>query len=535
VRTLYRNGRIYSPAVPFATALLVDGAAIAWLGSEDAAQGISADIVVDLQDAFVTPAFVDAHVHATSAGLAITALDLAPARSLAEALDLVEQHSRATRGRPVLGGGWDEQRWPEKRPPTRAELDRAGYGGLVYLARVDVHSAVVSSQLVASISGLSALPGYSPDALTLAAHHAVRAAAYSTLSAAQVREAQRATRRRAAALGIGCLHEMAGPEVSSPDDLSGLLQLARDEPGPEVIAYWGELNATAKALELGAVGAGGDLFCDGSLGSHTAALSEPYSDHPTSGELRFTTEEITSHILACNAAGLQAGFHAIGDAAVTQILDSFEVASIKLGRLAGAGSRIEHAEMVLDAGRFAQSGLIASVQPAFDATWGGPTGMYAERLGADRAAGLNQFAALATAGVPLALGSDAPVTPLDPWGSIRAAAYPHEPASAISPRAAFSAHTRGGWRAARRPGEGVLETGASATFAIWRAGEVGVDSPDERVARWSTDPRAAIPGLPDLRPGLDLPTCVRTVIRGDCMYDSLGDATSGDPLVGSEA
>jgi len=504
--------------------MLVDGDSIAWLGSDEAARSMSADEIVDLEDGFVAPAFVDAHVHMTGAGLALTSLDLMPARSLSEALSMVEAHSRARRGRPVLGGGWDEQRWPEKRAPSRPELDRAGHGGLVYLARVDAHSAVASSALVAAVPAVSGMTGYTPDVLTLHAHHAVREVAYSTLSVAGVRDAQRAARRRAASLGIGSVHEMAGPEVSSVDDLLALVGLAEEEPGPDVVPYWGELHAIDKAREIGAIGAGGDLFCDGSLGSHTAALTAPYSDISTSGALRFETAELTTHIVACARAGLQSGFHAIGDAAIDQVLAATEAASEQIGRLAGPGNRIEHAEMINDVERFARSGLTASMQPVFDAEWGGPDGMYAERLGELRALQLNRFAQLAAGGVPLAFGSDAPVTPMDPWRGVRAAAYPHEARSAISPRAAFSAYTKGGWRAAGRPDYGVLRVGAPATFAVWRTGELAVDSPDDRVARWSTDPRAAVPGLPDVRPGVELPTCARTVVRGASVYGELGGA-----------
>jgi predicted amidohydrolase YtcJ len=132
---------------------------------------------------------------------------------------------------------------------------------------------------------------------------------------------------------------------------------------------------------------------------------------------------------------------------------------------------------------------------------------------------------LSAAGVPLALGSDAPVTPLDPWGAVRAAAYPREPDAAISPRAAFAAHTRGGWRAAGRHDEGVLQPGAPATFAVWDCGELGLDSPDERVARWSTDERAGLAGLPDLRPGQPLPDCVLTVRNGQPIFDATSSAS----------
>src|SRR5207244_1078312 len=140
--------------------------------------------------------------------------------------------------------------------------------------------------------------------------------------------------------------------------------------------------------------------------------------------------------------------------------------------------------------------------------------------GPARALDLNLFGELAAAGVPLAFGSDAPVTALGPWAAIQAAAYPHNPAAAVSPRAAFAAHTRGGWRAAGREGEGVLTPGGAATFAVWAAGELAVDAPDERVSRWSTDPRAAVPGLPDVAPGVELPTCLRTVRNGETIFDA---------------
>jgi predicted amidohydrolase YtcJ len=145
--------------------------------------------------------------------------------------------------------------------------------------------------------------------------------------------------------------------------------------------------------------------------------------------------------------------------------------------------------------------------------------MYAARLGPARAQRLNRFAELAAAGVALAFGSDSPVTALGPWAAVRAAVYPSDPGSALSPRAAFTAHTRAGWRAAGRADEGLLAPGSPATFAVWQAGELTVDAPDDRVARWSTDPRAAVPGLPDLRPGAELPSCLLTVREGIVLFE----------------
>jgi predicted amidohydrolase YtcJ len=505
VRTLYRNGRIYSPAARDASAMLVEDATVSWIGQQDGIGQHAGATVVDLAGAFVTPAFVDSHVHATSTGLALSGLDLSGCGTLRAALDAVERTARAGGGRPILGGGWDETRWPEHRPPTAAELDRAAYGGSVYLARVDVHSAVVSSVLAAAVSGLAALAGYRTDGwLTRDAHDAARTAAHAALRPAQIRDAQRAALGHAASLGIGCVHEMAGPSISSADDLAGLLALAGEEPLPEVVGYWGELFGVETARELGALGAGGDLFCDGSLGSHTAALHEPYTDRPeTCGALRFDTADLAEHIVRCTEAGLQAGFHAIGDAAVDQVLDAVDLVTARLGRTGGAGHRIEHAELVRDPDRLARSGLLASMQPAFDATWGGPAGMYADRLGTTRALEMNRFAELSAAGAPFAFGSDSPVTPLAPWAAVRAAAHPSDPGAAISPRSAFAAHTQAGWRAAGRDGEGVLTPGSPATFAAWRAGELSLAS-----------------GLPDVSPGLELPDCVHAVVRGRTNFDA---------------
>jgi hypothetical protein len=133
---------------------------------------------------------------------------------------------------------------------------------------------------------------------------------------------------------------------------------------------------------------------------------------------------------------------------------------------------------------------------------------------------MNPFAAFLSAGVPIALGSDSPVTPLGPWAAVRAAAYHQTPESRLSVRAAFAAHTRGGWRAAGRDDAGLLVPGAPATYALWEAGDLVVRAPDERVRAWSTDPRSRVPGLPDVAPGLALPRCLRTVVRGATVYDT---------------
>jgi len=486
--------------------MLVDGHEVAWIGSDaDARRHLDdAQEHVPLGGAVVTPGFVDAHVHATSTGLTLAGLDLTRANSLGEALTLVEVAARSARGAPLLGHGWDETRWPEGRPPTSIEVDRASYGSLVYLSRIDVHSAVVSSALVAEVPAARELDGFGADGvMSRAAHHAYRGVALRLIGAAQQEQAHRLTRDRAASLGIVSLHEMAGPAISSAEDLRSLLRLSEEEPGPLVYGYWGEIaesGGVEQARELGAVGAAGDLFIDGAIGSRTACLRHAYLDSQDSSGAQYLTEEqVRDHVTACIGAGIQAGFHVIGDratdiimAAMTGAAAQLGVDSVRVGR-----HRLEHAEM-LDSAHIAEMsrlGMTASVQPMFDGLWGSAGGMYEQRLGVARAESMNRFADLHTAGVLTAFGSDSPVTDLGPWQAVHAAVHHHQPGQRLTEQAAFAAHSRAGWLAVGDERSGILTPGAPAHYVIWDVAA-------------------------DLTGGAMLPRALRTVIDGAVVYDT---------------
>ena len=523
------NGRVHSPTHPDATAMAIRGDVVAWLGSDDVGRSqFPGAEVEDLGGGFVAPGFVDSHIHVTATGLLLSGLDLRPATSRAQCIQMVAEYAAAHPGRPVWGHGWDESSWPENTPPSTGDLDAFLGERPAYLARVDVHSALASSGLRRLVAELPAAAGFSPDGpLVGDAHHLVRAAARGLLTAEQLAEARTAALQAAAAVGIVAVHECAGPEIGGLDDWRRLRNL---DHGVEVIGYWGEAVATpaqARALvdETGARGLAGDLFVDGALGSHTAWLHEPYNDAPDrSGTCYLQPEVIETHVRACTAATVTAGFHVIGDAAVSAVVAAFErvVADLGVAAVARCGHRLEHVEMVTgdQAAKLGAWGVIASVQPSFDALWGGPDGMYARRLGAERGGQLNPLALLASQGVPLALGSDAPVTGLDPWVSVRAAVNHHTSGSAVSARAAFAAATRGGWRAGGvRDGlTGSLVPGAPASYAVWDAGPLEVHAPRDAVQRWSTDPRSRVPALPRLGPTDALPRCRRTVHRGAVVY-----------------
>jgi predicted amidohydrolase YtcJ len=531
---LYRNGSVYTAADPFATAMLIDGDTVAWVGSEQAASSIADSTmeVIDLRGGLVAPGFVDSHVHLTETGIALDSLQLGNVRSAGQLLDAVRS---APGNGPVLGHGWDESTWEDASLPTADELERASGGRQVYLSRADVHSALVSRSLTAT-AGLAQLDGFSPAGhLKRAAHNAARQATRD-LPQDALRGYQRRALAEAAANGYVAVAEMGAPHIGGVVDLRLAAGWNTGGPGtealPEVLPYWGELalndeHAQSILAELGVSvrGLAGDLNIDGSIGSRTAALRSDYSDAAGErGSLYLSLDQAAAHLAACSRLGIQGGFHVIGDAGLDTALAALDLAAAEVGeqRIRSAGHRFEHVE-IADAKaveRLAHYSVTVSAQPAFDAAWGGPGGLYQQRLGG-RSAGMNPFASFYSAGVPISFGSDSPVTPLRPWASVRACLEHHSIDQRISARAAFLGHTRAGWRAAKyhNPMAGQLVPGAPASFAVWDVEELMVQVADGRVQSWSTDPRARTPLLPALDTGRD-PVCLQTVRNGAELYCS---------------
>jgi predicted amidohydrolase YtcJ len=480
-------------------------------------------------------------VHVLETAFALAGLDLSASggvHSLADALDAVHRAvaERPAGHPPLLGFGWDEHDWPEGRRPTLAELDAAAGGAPAYLARVDVHSALVTGTF-ADHAGLRSLPGWHDDGWVTGDAHQVARDEARRVEPARRTALYRTALAHAAARGIVSVHEMSAPFVDTRAGLVELLTTTADAASglPLVVGYRAERCVTADdarallAAIPGLTGIGGDLDVDGSLGSRTAALRAPYADAAReSGVLYLTGEQVANHVAAVTRAGVHAGFHVIGDRAMDEVLLGLQAAAAVegAGPVAAAGHRLEHAEMV-DAMTLAQLvvlGARVSAQPAFDAAWGGPDGLYAARLGSGRAVLLNPLADLAAAGIPLAFGSDAPVTPLDPWASVRAAVRHTAADQRISGRAAFRAATRGGWRLAGLDGTGAgeLRVGAPGHLAVWRAPVLTVEPGQGRLSTWSSEARAGTPLLPDLSPDAEPPVCLRTVRAGVTIFDELG-------------
>jgi predicted amidohydrolase YtcJ len=255
-------------------------------------------------------------------------------------------------------------------------------------------------------------------------------------------------------------------------------------------------------------GLAGDLCVDGAIGSRTASLREPYADAETCGARYLSEQQIADHVIACTRAGLQAGFHCIGDDAVAAAVAGLRRAATKVGvgRIRAARHRLEHAEMISDAAiaTLAELGVVASVQPAFDAAWGKPGELYEQRLGPTRAHGMNRFGTLQRSGVALAFGTDAPVTPLAGWATVQAAVQHWQPRERLSIASAFDAATRGAHWAAFADNAGTVEVGAVASLAVWEVEAGGLEGEAP---------------LPSLRDGV-LPTCAATISAGKLIYQS---------------
>ncbi|WP_462417536.1 amidohydrolase [Kytococcus sp. Marseille-QA3725] len=457
--------------------VVLDAGRVAWCGPAERAPDTS-DLeharVVEGEGRLVTPAFVDAHAHVSATGEVLGGADLSETRDVAEALDVIAQVAARQPGTPIFAHSWDETRWAENRALTSAELDRASGGGVVYAPRVDMHAATVSSSL-AAVAGVVTKDGWDGvGTATRAAQDAVVQAWAASVGPGARRRNIDLALGSAARAGVGTVHEMGGTSLTSPDDVRDVAR-AGGRGLPRTAAYWGELvhdpvRAAHLRDALGVVGLGGDIYLDGSFGAHNAGMLEPYSDAPdTHGDLYLTVEQVADHLVACTRAGVQGGFHAIGDAAIQLAADGLERAASVLGDNAvrGARHRIEHAELPPEeaVATFARLGVTCSMQPMFEGLWGGPEELYGLRLG-DRWQRTNPWRTLDDLGVPVCFGSDSPVTPFDPWGAIRSCLAPRNDGGRLTAARALSLHTTGGWAALGRVG-GTIRRGGEADVTLW--------------------------------------------------------------------
>ncbi|HEY9069096.1 MAG TPA: amidohydrolase family protein [Candidatus Ozemobacteraceae bacterium] len=368
---------------------------------------------IDLHRSVVLPAFADAHVHFMQTGLTLVGCCFDQCRSLADVFATLDAFARTHAYDWILGWNLDETQLRERRLPTIEELDAVVGPRKLWLSRIDLHSAIPSTATVRWAACQN--PDWKPEngRFIKDAYNGLASRAIADLPREMKELALEKARRFCLDAGVTRVHALEGGWSASNEDVTmiagflsrpgfgGIVYHQSDDPGLARASGWPRL--------------GGCLFIDGSFGSRTAALSEPYVDDPLStGVIYRDTANIERLIRLCAEHRLQLAMHAIGDRAIASLVD----AHLRHRGLftAPVAHRIEHFELPTPDSirRATEANLLISMQPAFEVFWGGDAGMYALRLG-KRAARTNPFRTVLGAGLRIAGGSDSPVTPVDPF------------------------------------------------------------------------------------------------------------------------
>lgn len=469
--------------------VMVEGDRIAAVGDGDDDRP-SAERVLDLQGGTLIPAFCDAHLHLPATGLSLSGMDFRGTTSVDEIV--VRFQERAAEGGLLYGGGFED---PLDRPMSRVELDRAVGPAPAMLSRADMHSCVVSSALLDNLD-LTGLEGVDVDAdgsPTGYLREKAEVEAWrwfeATLPRSQQVDAIKRAIDRCYAKGVGTVHEMFVVEWRGWDSYD-VFEDAVAGAALNILVYVAT-DEVDKVASLGHDRVGGDYFLDGSFGSHTAWMKEPFASRPPAGTPATgmsyrSDDEVYDFFSAAQRAGLQVGVHAIGDAAIEQAVTTWErvAAEVGVGSVRALRHRVEHFECASDdvIERAAALGVVGSIQPAFDAFWGGPEGLYARRIGWERARGMNRFSSMARAGLRLAAGSDSTVTPLDPFLQLKALRAHHLDDERLDGATALAVHTAGGHFAGRQENErGTIAPGRRADLA-WLDRDPVTTDPDDLLA-----------------------------------------------------
>jgi predicted amidohydrolase YtcJ len=448
VDQLLVNGWIYTmdAECPWASALAISGGRIVAVGGELAMGSgqdpsdllTSSGEVLDLKGRCVLPGLTDSHIHFTWYALGMRHVDLTGATTLEEVLALVAGRARETEpGEWILGRGWDQEQWPERRFPTAADLDSVAPGYAVMLRAKSGHALVANSRAL-SLAGITAetpdpaggrigrdAEGHPNGMLFEGSAMMLVADLVPPPTSGETDEALRRAFPNAWRVGLTAIHDVDGSLA-----FAAYQRLrARSELGLRVVKYL-PLDALDCALEVGLQAGLGDdwlrvggikVFTDGALGPRTAAMLTPYegieNGSESTGVPTMDEDELQQVVRKAVGGRLPLAVHAIGDRANRMTLDA--LAGVGGMGAGGLRHRIEHVQLLHpdDIGRLARLGIVASMQPIH------ATQDYemADRYWGARCATAYAWRSLLDAGVLLAFGSDCPVEDLNPFLGIHAA------------------------------------------------------------------------------------------------------------------
>ena len=500
-----------------AQAIAVRGDRIQAIGKDDqilALKGVDTK-VVDLGGKFVMPGFNDAHLHLAEGGFQKLSVDMTGVKSLAEFRERLQARVATAGPREwILGGGWDETKWAVKTLPSRWDLDDLTTDHPVFLQRTDGHIAVANTRAMqlASVALASKDPagGHIDRDATGQPTGILRESARDAVTAViplpthyQRHNAIESALQDVAQSGVTSIQDN-----SLWDDFKIYEELEKEGKLTVRISEWLPFKTPLEKLrEMRAAHPSSDNmlhtgmlkgFMDGSLGSHTAALLEPYADEPqNTGLPQFEQSELNQMTTERLEDGFQMGFHAIGDRGVQMALFAFgeaekDTQAKRLRAVDGSENfrlRIEHTQVTTPAqiAKFKDLKVIASMQPCHlltDMNWA------AARLGPARAEHSYAWAEFLNKGVTLAFGTDFPVEPVTPFRGLYAAVtrksengkQEYYPGQKLTMEQAITAYTQGSAYAEfAEKDKGTLVAGKLADFVVLDRDLVAV-TPDKIIA-----------------------------------------------------
>ncbi len=369
------------------------------------------DSLVNLKGFTVLPGFIDSHTHLLHLGLGIDRVDLSDTDSFKEAKYYLQKSlDESTEDEWIIGHGFDETRWKRDHLPSKSDLDDISDNHPILIKRVCGHIAVANSMALEEFDSESKF--VDADKGIIKEDPLWNLDDIIGVSLEDKKEAIEKAIKKAHSLGITGIHEImdrdAWEAYKSLDEEKGLDLRVR---GYVLHEESEDLEPVENSEHLSLRGV--KIFVDGSLGGKTAALTEDYEDDPgNKGELLLSADEIEDIITDAEERGFQVMAHAIGDRAISSLLDAYESASQDPRKYR---HRIEHGEMVdeVNTKRIRNMGLILSVQPNFAYNWSKEGGMNEKRLGKERLQKCNPFWDIQRSLVKMAFGSDTmPMSPM---------------------------------------------------------------------------------------------------------------------------
>jgi hypothetical protein len=459
-----------------------DGKVIGTLGPADDV-GVKGT-VVDGGGKTLLPGLIDAHGHVLDLGMTQMTVQLTGTSSVADLQKRLRDYAAAhPRDAWIIGFGWNQELWPEKRFPTAADLDAVVPDRPVVLERVDGHAVVANSAAMkaAGVSAQTAAPpgGRIENGLFVDTARGLIDKAIPPRTAGQSDEALAKAQQQLLSVGVTAVGSMstsvADWEAMKRAGAAGTLnvRLMVYLSGTESLAAVPSPTPWIYGDRLRAVGI--KLFADGALGSRGAWLKQPYADKPDTRGLQFHSDAEMLRLADTAAShGFQVATHAIGDAANAQVISTYEQLSKKYGR--DRRWRIEHFQIAdpADIPRLAPAGIIASMQPTHQTS---DRLMAEKRLGPNRLTGAYAWQSVLKSGARLAFGTDFPVESPNPFPGLSAAISRQDingqppggwiPSERLTLEQALDAYTRGAAYAGFAEDKiGALEPGKWADFVI---------------------------------------------------------------------